>query len=151
MEIVTTSFDGPTRLQNGKQNPEYYKAYRLANKDKIIKACRTYYKTHRVAQLTRNKKWRDSNRERFKQINTRRRQKHSAIIRKFKDRPCLDCNQLYPYYVMDFDHRDSKNKSFEVGVNIGRRIELVIEEIKKCDVVCANCHRMRTFKRLKDK
>lgn len=62
----------------------------------------------------------------------------------------MDCNIKYPYYVMDFDHVRGK-KSFTLGSLNGQGLQTVIKEIKKCDVVCANCHRIRTHKRKQGK
>lgn len=80
------------------------------------------------------------------------RAKQNRIDLKFwidslKDKPCMDCGVKYPPYIMDFDHRE--NKKF----NIGNRYyaygkEVVQKEIDKCDLVCANCHRVRTWNRL---
>jgi hypothetical protein len=48
---------------------------------------------------------------------------------------------------MDFDHI-SDNKSFTISDgSVNQSIERLITEIKKCEVVCANCHRIRTHKR----
>jgi hypothetical protein len=69
-------------------------------------------------------------------------------VRKLKsDTPCIDCKQIYPYYVMDFDHKRDKLDSVSRMTNSGLR-KKVYEEIEKCDLVCANCHRIRTFDRL---
>ena len=61
----------------------------------------------------------------------------------------MDCGESYPHYVMDFDHRPDSPKVGNVArmVANGQRTK-VFEEIKKCDVVCSNCHRERTFQRL---
>ena len=46
---------------------------------------------------------------------------------------------------MDFDHRDPTTKDFEVGSGIrAYSLERCLEEMAKCDVVCAVCHRIRT-------
>lgn len=49
---------------------------------------------------------------------------------------------------MDFDHLDRKQKMANVAylVKHGCSAKL-LEEIKKCDVICANCHRIRTHER----
>lgn len=66
-----------------------------------------------------------------------------ALIRAAKSVPCMDCKRDYPYYVMDFDHRDSKVFAIASDAkNFGR--QQILAEIAKCDVVCANCHRERT-------
>lgn len=47
--------------------------------------------------------------------------------------------------MFDFDHRDPKLKSFSIsdkGVTVS--LARLQEEVKKCDLVCANCHRFRT-------
>ena len=60
--------------------------------------------------------------------------------------PCLDCGGRFPSYVMDFDHRDPRQKSFPITTAralLKARDELEAE-IAKCDIVCANCHSVRT-------
>ena len=70
------------------------------------------------------------------------------VIMLAKIQPCLDCGKLYPYCVMEFDHCRGI-ELFNIGVshNQSRNIQSIKEEIKKCDVICANCHRIRTFNR----
>ena len=64
----------------------------------------------------------------------------------FKVVPCMDCGVEYPPYVMDFDHRDPKDKDFTISANVrSKSLETLRQEIAKCDVVCANCHRERTW------
>ncbi len=68
-------------------------------------------------------------------------------IRNIKSKPCTDCWNNFPWYVMDFDHL--WDKSFNVSVSIQKwySIKRIQKEIDKCDLVCANCHRIRTFTR----
>ena len=69
------------------------------------------------------------------------------MIEKAKDKPCADCGKRYPWYVMDLDHvRGSKDKKVSILINRAVSLEKLQAEIDKCDVVCANCHRERTFK-----
>lgn len=67
-------------------------------------------------------------------------------VARMKSKPCADCGIKYPSYVMDFDHRDPKTKTANVSrmLRCGKPLSEVLAEIKKCDVVCANCHRERT-------
>jgi hypothetical protein len=61
--------------------------------------------------------------------------------------PCADCGLNFPGYVMDFDHiKGSKVANISVLVNQCARQKL-IKEIEKCEVVCSNCHRIRTHNR----
>lgn len=86
---------------------------------------------------------------RIKETSSKRREKIRNFIINAKDIPCVDCGIKYPYYVMDFDHvRGEKKFNLSIAGNLIPNIKKVIEEIEKCDVVCSNCHRIRTFKRL---
>jgi hypothetical protein len=67
-------------------------------------------------------------------------------LQPLKDRPCLDCGQNFPSVAMDFDHvRGEKTSGISQMWSWGR--DRVLEEIAKCDLVCANCHRVRTQNR----
>ena len=49
---------------------------------------------------------------------------------------------------MEFDHRDPAQKRGPLSVMAGRvRIATLLEELAKCDIVCTNCHRERTYQR----
>ena len=77
------------------------------------------------------------------------RAQNTDRLRKIKeDSGCVDCKEKYPHFVLQFDHLPEYEK---VGVvaNIARRYswEKALEEIKKCEVVCANCHNVRTGNR----
>lgn len=68
------------------------------------------------------------------------------ISRKGRDKPCADCGERYPFYVMDYDHVRGK-KLFNISTAGACKISVkkLQEEIAKCDVVCSNCHRERTW------
>ncbi len=67
------------------------------------------------------------------------------IIAQFKNQPCADCGHSFPVCAMDFDHVRGE-KSFGIGgVGIMCSIPKLLAEIAKCDVVCACCHRVRTW------
>ncbi|MEK7603272.1 MAG: hypothetical protein AAB459_03445 [Patescibacteria group bacterium] len=74
------------------------------------------------------------------------KEKLRAYIRKEKNRPCLDCNAQYPYYVMQFDH--IRDKKYHISTLVSsNNLKKLQEELKKCEVVCANCHAERTYQR----
>lgn len=71
------------------------------------------------------------------------------LVYALKARPCADCGIQYPPCVMDFDHL--QDKKFELGsANWSRKFENILIEAAKCDVVCSNCHRLRTDQRRRD-
>lgn len=61
--------------------------------------------------------------------------------------PCSDCGKKYPFYVMDFDHTGDKELSLHLAVSRNWKPERALAEIEKCDLVCSNCHRIRTWNR----
>jgi hypothetical protein len=72
-----------------------------------------------------------------------------ARIIELKNVPCMDCKNRFPPECMDFDHARG-NKSFTIASLISRiSIKAILEEIEKCDIVCSNCHRIRTAQRLR--
>lgn len=79
--------------------------------------------------------------------NSKRRKAAHELIRRHKRKPCADCRKRYPYYVMSFDHVGRKD--FNIA-QMARRVSLeaLEKEIRRCEVVCMNCHQIRTFRRL---
>jgi hypothetical protein len=61
---------------------------------------------------------------------------------------CADCNISYPPYVLDFDHLRDKEFGISRAIYKGTALSKIKQEIKKCEIVCSNCHRVRTYKRL---
>ena len=81
-----------------------------------------------------------------------RRRAHIQVLREYlievKGKPCTDCDRSFPTYVMDFHHRSRNEKRAGVAGLIHQHVSLrrLQEEISKCDLLCANCHRIRTHK-----
>jgi len=84
--------------------------------------------------------------------STRTKQRHNRIsklskkelfVLSLKDKPCVDCGREHLIEQMQFDHL--RDKKFNISVPAGYSIEEIKKESEKCDVVCANCHRNRTF------
>lgn len=63
------------------------------------------------------------------------------------ERGCVDCGYNKHPEALDFDHKPEYSKNFNISKAVHKNWELVLEEMTKCDVVCANCHRIRTFHR----
>ena len=67
-----------------------------------------------------------------------------------KSDPCMDCGEKFASVAMDFDHvRGEKLTQISDMWSWGR--DRVLEEIAKCELVCANCHRVRTISRSQTK
>ncbi len=75
------------------------------------------------------------------------------LIKKYGRIPCMDCDKVWPWCAMDFDHRPGEVKEFGIGVFSNNkatpeRVAQIEKEISKCDLVCASCHRVRTQERV---
>ena len=97
--------------------------------------CREHYRRNVAAHIQRrmikSKRYRDRNRR--------------LVVEYLLGHPCVDCGES-DILVLDFDHRDGREKQFDISVFVSRgqswrRIEA---EIAKCDVRCANCHLRKT-------
>ncbi len=73
----------------------------------------------------------------------------TAHVTTLKRRPCMDCGGTFPPVCMDFDHLPGNKKSGNVSTmaRLGWSTEKILAEIAKCDLVCSNCHRIRTATR----
>lgn len=114
---------------------------------------REYYRIHPELQVkiyARHKNWLKNNFDKFLEAKARFKTKAEALknyLRDLKSKtPCMDCQKTYPYYVMDFDHRDPTLKIATVSyvARNTHNLNKVQLEMDKCDPVCANCHRIRT-------
>lgn len=89
-----------------------------------------------------------ANREMYIEKAQQKRRKLREWLNDLKQAsPCADCKISYPYYVMDFDHVGVKNMEINRLINYGSAKKLK-EELQNCELVCSNCHRIRSHKRL---
>lgn len=79
--------------------------------------------------------------------NKKRKDKLKAYVDELKKAPCTDCGGTFHPVCMDFDHLGDKTHDIAFMVNKRHSMKRIIEEIKKCELVCANCHRLRTHNR----
>lgn len=98
-----------------------------------------------------SKQWYQDNRDvvlaRTKLRNERVRDENNAKLKEIKETsPCTDCREFHPYYVMQFDHT-ADDKEASVGNMRHCSWSKIQKEIDKCELVCANCHAKRTWKR----
>lgn len=83
----------------------------------------------------------------WRRTHENKKRRAQLFVTPLKAAPCTDCGGVFPPCVMDFDHRDPSQKKGNIGnmVGQGRSNASIASEIAKCDLVCANCHKIRTF------
>lgn len=94
------------------------------------------------------RKNRNAHNERRAQNGKVYRNKMRKAVDALKDVPCTDCGQKFPPFVMDFDHLDGYEKTDCIANLVNwSSLEKILAEMAKCEIVCSNCHRIRTWNR----
>lgn len=169
---MTEKVVGPSALEKRRERDRARAARKrtlLTPEQKVEQAI--YLKEWRAANPERTRKLKSESEARLRlkdpegfraqrcEISKRHALRRGALLDEAKNRPCMDCGNSYPPCVMDFDHRDPSQKSRVLrskrvigmrGFAASRTREALLAEIAKCDVVCANCHRLRTAKQRAD-
>ena len=89
--------------------------------------------------------------DRLRVSNRYRKDEYRNWMHALKSQPCADCGHVYDPVCMDFDHLRDKKFNLCVGFHCGYSRARIEEELSKCVVVCANCHRLRTKIRYNEK
>ena len=68
------------------------------------------------------------------------------FIQEYKNnKPCADCQTVLPWYIMEYDHVRGEKIANLTKMYATHTMEEIVEEIAKCDIVCSNCHKHRTW------
>lgn len=118
-----------------KSKDEFYRSSHSADRlQTICKDCSSSQSQRYNAQPEIKTRSHERDQIRFKQFR--------GVTDAAKSVPCARCGGSFPVVVMDFHHRDPATKLFTVAAGNRRKLTDVIAEIAKCDVLCANCHRI---------
>ena len=86
-----------------------------------------------------------------KELLSKQKQQYKQRLKEIKEASgCTDCGQKN-HIVLDFDHLKDKKYNVSRMIHDGFSWAAIKKEIAKCEVVCANCHRIRTYSRLTEK
>jgi hypothetical protein len=102
-----------------------------------------------VCSRQRSKQYYHDNAGHHKAVVLERQRKIRAKVRRkmfeyYSEHPCIDCGEADPL-VLEFDHvRGVKRKEVSRLVRSNHDWDVIAQEIEKCEVRCANCHRRRT-------
>lgn len=79
----------------------------------------------------------------------KRRKELREWVYDIKSSPCIDCKQVYPPEIMQFDHLEVGSKTSTISRMVSDLYSkiMILKEIAKCDLLCPNCHAVRTHKR----
>ncbi len=128
---------------------QYNHQYYQDNKERLKAAAVAYHYDNLDQVKVKAARYYQDHKEEFK-ARTAKRWAEGEPLRRFvndyKSRPCADCNQVFHPVAMDFDHvRGEKSGNIATMVGGMKPFIKIWAEIEKCVVVCANCHRVRSF------
>jgi len=116
------------------------------NRDRLNAASRRYRKRNLEKCRAMGRANRKANPESYRKRQKRYIRRRRAWLQAYKHVVgCKFCPENDPR-CLDFHHRDPKVKKYKIA-SLPCSFEKLREEIEKCDVVCANCHRRKTWKR----
>ncbi len=112
------------------QHRDHQRKWRSENKHKVVLATR---------------KWQEKNKVTYGQYKKSRMKEINNWYKKYKQTlSCKHCG-FSDWRALDFHHRDPKEKKFNIGAKaFTNAVSTLMEEMAKCDVLCANCHRIET-------
>lgn len=119
--VLKNKITGTRSTQCKSCQREYAKSHYINNKDKYV--------------------------QRAKKFSSNARQKAIQFVLEYLEgKSCIKCGED-DILVLDFHHRDPSNKKYVVSLMISRNcVATIQEELDKCDILCANCHRKETHK-----
>lgn len=110
-------------------------------------ALKYYYKIKADPDLWSKKKqkrqeWYERNRiiQTEKQKQKKRQRKSDCI--NYLGGVCFNCKSSFHPSVYEFHHRNPKEKDRDPSKLMLLKWETIIKELDKCDLLCANCHRL---------
>lgn len=112
---------------------------RTKSKDGLSSWCADCFKSYDKERYKTLDKTKKNNQQKVRRQNNR-----SKIIEFLKLASCMDCG-IGDWRVLEFDHKDPKTKKFNIADSVCLSFDSIQNEISKCDIVCANCHRIRTI------
>lgn len=128
-----------------KPNADFF--YRNKSKGKLHSQCKDCY------VVNRRKIWKEHYHKygsNYRERAVERSRKIKAnlkaqMLEYLRDKSCTNCG-VSDIRVLEFDHIDPSKKSFSIARGIGSALSWasILAEIAKCQILCANCHKIRT-------
>lgn len=126
------------------------KTWRENNPDKVKEQKITYYNRHKDSILLTAKTYRDANKEKIAKYQVKRQKDIQGLLNNIKlsygcmNPQCKWDGEFNPL-CLEFHHVNPKDKSFNISQFNKVSLSKISNEIKKCTILCANCHRVITW------
>lgn len=114
-----------------------------ADPNKREQCRRAYAKKHRKELQTYARSYHmDYRRIAARRARQRRKENKAFLLSFLKRHPCVDCGED-DFIVLEFDH--VRGKRAAISNLLPRRREVLLAELDRCEVRCANCHKRRHY------
>lgn len=123
--------------------------WRQANPEKARLAGQKSAAKHRKNHPEYMINWTKKNLQYKRRANLLKIHERRQYLLSLRNKPCVDCGGTFHPVAMDFDHVKG-DKVLSVSRMVSFNKQRLDAEIAKCDVICSNCHRIRTYKRMKE-
>lgn len=122
---------------------EVRKRYYQKNKERILEKTRERYKNNKENLLEYQKKYRKENKNKILNRTRNKRKERILFGIRYHGNKCNSCGNSFDPCQYDFHHLDPESKSFTISENILVSLDKFEEEVAKCELLCANCHRLK--------
>lgn len=122
-------------------------AYSKTHREQVNKWALNYYYRNKEKVAIKAKLWRENNRDyvRLKQRDGKRKRKEQAIA--YLGAVCKYCGNSFHPACFEFHHRNPQEKDRDPSKMLQLSWEKLTNELDKCDLLCANCHRLEHHKK----
>lgn len=124
-------------------NPDKVRAWKEAGKENAAAYQRRYAEDNKERITETKRKHYDKNSSRFAEKRNKTRRENAEFINRYKTFcGCRSCGYRAHAVSLDLHHRDPAIKKFNINNSAALKSRALLkEEIRKCDVLCSNCHR----------
>ena len=119
--------------------------YRAKNRELYNAAARKYYHANKEICAERARRWRELNKGYIveKQREQKRARKLWAV--EYLGGVCARCKSVVHPAAFEFHHRDPSAKDRDPSKTLSLSMARLTAELDKCNLLCANCHRVVHF------
>lgn len=138
----------PSYIAFSAKKKEYSKKYHEENKEHLNLYAKEYHIKNKERLNQEAREYRVVNLPRIKEVRKENQRRNQIMVNDIKRKaPCSDCGNNFEPYLMDFDHLQDKEHDVSRMISQDYYKEQILKEIAKCEIVCANCHIVRTYAR----
>lgn len=144
--------------KNPEGKKEYDRKHYQENRERLLEQVNTYRKNNpeKHKEWVENNKekkkitddrWRSKNKQKIREINRKRQLEGMQFLNEYKEKHgCAVCGETNPI-ILEFHHKNPAEKKYNVTQYYLHSRGAMLKEIAKCDVLCANHHRIADFDR----